>query len=101
MSADVTAYVVIVALGLATYGLRIGGYLLLARFERLNPRVEAALDAVPAAVITAIVAPVAVATGVAETIATLLTIGAALRFPVIPTLVVAALSVSLLRAAGL
>jgi len=101
MSADVTAYVVIVALGLATYGLRIGGYLLLARVERLNPRVEAALDAVPAAVITAIVAPVAVATGVAETIATLLTIGAALRFPVIPTLVVAALSVSLLRAAGL
>ena len=58
---------------------RIGGYLVLSRFERLNPRVEAALDAVPAAVITALVAPAVLATGAAETIAAIVTIVAALR----------------------
>jgi uncharacterized membrane protein len=91
----------IVLLGLATYTLRIGGYLVLARFERLNPRLEAALEAVPASVITALVAPVAFATGIAESIAALATVLAALRWPIMPTLLVAAISVSLLRAAGL
>jgi uncharacterized membrane protein len=91
----------IVLLGLATYALRVGGYLVLARFERLDPRLEAALEAVPASVITALVAPVAFATGIAESIAALATVLAALRWPIMPTLLVAALSVSLLRAAGL
>jgi uncharacterized membrane protein len=101
MSPHLSELVLILLLGAGTYAMRIGGYLLLARFERLNPRVEAALDAVPAAVITAIVAPVALATGPAEAIAAIVTIVAALRLSIMPTLLIAAITVSLLRAAGL
>ena len=50
----------------ATYVTRIGGHLVIARFSRLDPRVEAALDAVPVAVLTAIVAPAFVSGGWVE-----------------------------------
>lgn len=54
---------IILAAGVATYLTRIGGYLVLARFKNIPPRVEAALDAVPAAVLTSIVAPAAMTGG--------------------------------------
>jgi uncharacterized membrane protein len=101
MSGDVAEVLVIVTLGLVTYAMRVGGALGLARFERLNPRVEAALEAVPAAVMTAIVAPVALASGPAETVAAAATIFAALRLSIMPTLLIAAATVAVLRAAGL
>lgn len=47
---------IIAAGAVLTYLTRIGGHLVLSRFERLHFRVEAALNAVPAAVLTAIVA---------------------------------------------
>jgi uncharacterized membrane protein len=100
MSRDVAEILVIVTLGVVTYAMRIGGALVLARFERLNPRVEAALEAVPAAVMTAIVAPVALASGPAETVAAAATIFAALRLSIMPTLLIAAATVAVLRAAG-
>jgi uncharacterized membrane protein len=90
----------IVALGLGTYATRIGGHLVLSRFQKLDPRVEAALDAVPAAVMTAIVAPLALA-GPAEAIAAGVTIVAALRLPIHAVLVVGMVSVAALRAMGL
>ncbi|MEK1887674.1 MAG: AzlD domain-containing protein [Phyllobacterium sp.] len=40
-----------------TFLTRIGGHLVLSRFERIHPRVEIALNAVPAAVLTTLVAP--------------------------------------------
>jgi uncharacterized membrane protein len=101
MSPDISEYLLIVLLGVATYAMRIGGYLVLSRFERLDPRVEAALEAVPAAVLTALVAPVALATGLAETIAAAVTVVAALRLPILPTLLVGGACAALLRAAGL
>ena len=101
MSRDLLEILTIIALGVVTYAMRIGGTLVLARFGRLNPRVEAALDAVPAAVITAIVAPVALASGPAETLAAAVTTLAALRLSIMPTLVIAAATVVALRAAGL
>lgn len=91
----------IVALGLGTYVTRIAGHLVLSRFERLDPRVEAALHAVPAAVLTALVAPAVLAAGIADTIAAGVTILAAMRLPIMPTLLIAAVVVALLRAAGL
>ena len=100
MNGELAEFLLLALLGLITYAMRIGGYLVLARFERLNPRIEAALEAVPAAVITAIVAPVALATGPAETIASAVTILAALRLSIMPTLLIGAVVVSLLRAAG-
>ena len=101
MIADPMAVLLILALGVATYGTRIAGHLVLSRFEKLDPRVEAALDAVPAAVITALAAPMVLATGYAETVAAAVTILVALRLPILPTLLIAAVTVSLLRAAGL
>jgi uncharacterized membrane protein len=49
-----------------TYLTRVGGHLVLSRFERTHPRVEAALNAVPAAVLTTLVAPEAVQGGPIE-----------------------------------
>lgn len=57
---------IILAGALATYLSRIGGHLVLSRFERVHPRVEAGLNAVPAAVLTTLVAPVATTGGPAE-----------------------------------
>jgi len=84
---DWTAYGLIVTLGLVTYATRIGGHLILSRFGRLNPRLEAALDAVPAAVMTAIVAPMALATGLLESVAAAIAVLAALRLSMHATLV--------------
>ncbi len=59
--------VVIILAGAAlTYLTRIGGDLVLSRFENLHPRVEAGLNAVPAAVLTTLVAPAAMSGGPVE-----------------------------------
>ncbi len=57
---------IILAGAAVTYLSRVGGHLVLSRFERVHPRVEAALDAVPAAVLTTLVAPALVSAGPAE-----------------------------------
>ena len=57
---------IILAGAVATYLSRIGGDLVLSRFDRLHPRVEAGLNAVPPAVLTTLVAPVATTGGPAE-----------------------------------
>lgn len=60
-----TTWIIIVG-AIVTYLTRIGGYLVLSRFKRIHPRVEAALDAVPAAVLTTLVAPAAALGGPIE-----------------------------------
>lgn len=57
---------IILAAGLATYMTRCGGHLVLSRFRRISPRVQAALDAVPAAVLTTLIAPYLLKAGPAE-----------------------------------
>ena len=49
-----------------TYLARAGGHLVLSRFERIHPRVEAGLNAVPAAVLTTLFAPALLTGGPAE-----------------------------------
>lgn len=70
-----TTVLIILAAATLTYITRIGGHLILSRFQRLNPRVEAGLNAVPAAVLTTIVAPAAAGGGPAE-LAALIAAGA-------------------------
>lgn len=101
MSDTAVGIVLIVTLGLTTYATRVGGHLILSRFQRIDPRAEAALDAVPAAVLTAIVAPAALAAGPAEALAAILTGAAALRFSILTTVAVGVVTVLALRAAGL
>ena len=50
-------WLVIIFAGLVTYATRFSGYFILSRFRRIHPRVEAALEAVPAAVLVTIVLP--------------------------------------------
>lgn len=57
---------IIIAGAIATYLTRIGGHLVISRFENIHPRVEAGLNAVPAAVLTTLVAPAALGAGPAE-----------------------------------
>lgn len=57
---------IIVAGALVTYLTRVGGHIILSRFEHLHPRVETALNAVPAAVLTTLVAPAMLDAGPAE-----------------------------------
>jgi uncharacterized membrane protein len=64
-----TTLFIIIAGAVLTYLTRIGGHLVLSRFEHVPPRVEAALDAVPAAVLTTLVAPELLSAGPAEIIA--------------------------------
>ncbi|WEZ83096.1 AzlD family protein [Rhizobium sp. 32-5/1] len=48
---------IILAAALATFLTRIGGYVMIMQMKRIPPRMEAALNAVPAAVLSTLVAP--------------------------------------------
>lgn len=61
-----TTILIILAAAIATYLTRVGGHLVLSRFETVHPRVDAALNAVPAAVLTTLVAPATLTAGPAE-----------------------------------
>ena len=61
-----TTFWIIIAGAIATYLTRIGGHLVISRFDNIHPRVEAGLNAVPAAVLTTLVAPELLNAGPAE-----------------------------------
>lgn len=79
---------IILAGAVATYLTRIGGHAVLSRFAAIPPRLEAALNAVPAAVLTAIVAPYAAFYGPAEAITIVAAIILALRLPALAMLAI-------------
>lgn len=87
----------IITLAAVTYATRFGGHVILSRFKRINPRLEAALDAVPAAVITALVAPAAFMTGPAEFVGAAMAMILSFRFSMLSVVVVATSTVALLR----
>jgi uncharacterized membrane protein len=74
----------IFAAAVVTYLTRIGGYVLITKMTRIPPRVEAALNAVPAAVLTTLVAPAFFIGGWDTKIAMIVALVIGLRFP--PTL---------------
>lgn len=78
--------ILILALAVVTYLTRIGGYLVLARFDNIPAPVQAGLEAVPAAVITTLVVPPAIAAGPAEMIT--LVVAAIACFRLQPILVI-------------
>lgn len=88
----------ILAGAIATYMTRAGGYLVLSRFKSLPPRVSAALDAVPAAVLTTLFAPALVSNGPAEALTLILVALVALRFNLAIVLLAGAASIIALRA---
>lgn len=54
---DLHMVLLILTAAVVTFLTRIGGYILIVKMTRIPPRVEAALNAVPAAVLTTLVAP--------------------------------------------
>ena len=88
----------IAAMAAATYATRIFGYWLL-RHRPVSGRLAGALEAVPGAILTAIVAPMALATGPAESGAALVTVLLALRLPLILAVTGGCVAVVLLRLA--
>ncbi|HVL72463.1 MAG TPA: AzlD domain-containing protein [Beijerinckiaceae bacterium] len=98
MSLDPATFAAILIMAAVTYATRIAGLFVADRLV-LAGRVKAAFDAIPAAVLIAVVAPTAFATGWAETLAALVTALAALRLPLLATIAVGVAAVVVLRAA--
>lgn len=70
----------ILAAAALTYATRAGGYLIINRFGAIGPRLEALLNAVPIAVLGALIAPAILYGGTAERLAGLVAAMASLRF---------------------
>ena len=87
MDVSTTTWIVLAG-ALATYLTRIGGHLVLSRFRSIHPRVEAALNAVPAAVLTTLVAPPAIFNGTPETLTMLVALAVAFYLPMMGVFVV-------------
>lgn len=101
MSADLRLPIIILCAALATYLTRIGGYVLITRLKTLPPRLEAALNAVPAAVLSTLVAPAFVYGGLDVTIAMAVAVVIGLRASSLVMLLGGWLTVMALRLSGL
>jgi uncharacterized membrane protein len=72
-------WVIIILTGIVTYITRSAGYVVLSRFESLHPRVEAALEAVPGAVLITLIMPPILNNGPLEALAMLAALIASFR----------------------
>src|SRR6188508_230153 len=93
---DTTTFLAIVAMAAVTYITRIAGLFVADRLV-LTGRAKAAFDAIPPAVLVAVIAPTALTTGWAETIAAAITVLAATRLPLLATIAVGVAAVVALR----
>jgi uncharacterized membrane protein len=97
MELDPMTLLAIAGMAFATYATRTGGFALM-RFMQVKGRMKAALEAMPAAILTSVIAPSVVATGIAETLAAVVTAGAAMmRLPLISVVIIGMASVVALR----
>ena len=97
MSLDPAILLAIIGMALATYATRVSGPYLM-RGVTVKGRLKAALDAMPPAILMAVIAPTVLTTGIAETIAAAITAMAAfMRLPFIVTILIGVISVVLLR----
>ena len=88
---------IILAGAAMTYLARAGGHVVLSRFDHIHPRVEAGLNAVPAAVLTTLFAPALFNGGVPEISAMVVAGIVALRFSLMPMFIVGAIVLIALR----
>ena len=100
MSLDPATLLAIIAMALATMVTRLSGAFLV-RSLTISDRTRTALDAIPPAVLMAVIAPTALATGWAETIAASVTAVAALRLPLLACVILGVATAAIFRAAGL
>ncbi|PIP00576.1 putative membrane protein [uncultured Pleomorphomonas sp.] len=97
MTIDPVNFAAILAMGVLTYMTRILGFLIADRLPKSGP-VRVALDALPPAVLVAVIAPI-VMSGPIEAAAGLVVLVLALRLPLIATVAVGVATAALLRLA--
>ncbi|CDZ57641.1 AzlD family protein [Neorhizobium galegae] len=100
MTVDLATFVAVLAMAAATVITRLSG-LVLIRHVSLEGSRRKAIESIPPAVLMAVVAPTAFATGIAETLACAVTAFAALRLPMLVSVALGVASVAILRALGL
>lgn len=98
MTLSLPTLLAILAMGTATYLTRIAGLWVL-RHVALTPRVRSGLDAVPVAVLTAVITPTVFMTGPAEALAGLVTALAAFRLPLLAVVAIGVVAVVAARLA--
>ena len=86
----------ILLMAVSTYLTRIGGYLLL-RDRQLGPRTRAVMEAAPGCVLITVIAPHFVTREPAEMLALAITLLAAMRFSLLPVVVISVVATGLLR----
>ncbi|QWP77565.1 AzlD family protein [Lysobacter sp. K5869] len=96
MSVDPHTAATIAAMALVTYLTRIGGYLAL-RNRALGPRAVAVMDAAPGCVLIAVIAPDFVSGRPADLVALAITVFAATRWSMLPTVLIGIASAGVLR----
>jgi uncharacterized membrane protein len=98
MTLDAMTLLAIAAMAVAPAAARLSGYFLM-RVVQVEGRLKAALDALPPAILMAVIAPTVLATGFAETGAAMITALAAwFRLPLLAVLLIGVASVVALRA---
>ena len=96
MTVDPLTLAAVLAMAVVTYATRVAGLFVADRLV-LTGRAKAAFDAIPPAVLVAVIAPTALTTGWAETLAAAITVLAATRLPLLGTIGVGVAAVVLLR----
>ncbi|CEJ15116.1 Branched-chain amino acid transport protein (AzlD) [bacterium YEK0313] len=99
MNLDPITLAAILGMAAVTYACRLTGLLIADRMA-FTGRAKAAVDAIPPAVLTAVIAPTLLATGWPETVAGLVTIVAATRLSLIGTIAVGVAAIVVLRLAA-
>jgi uncharacterized membrane protein len=97
LTANADILLTILFIGISVYATRLAGYWLL-QGRKIEGRVKAALDAVPPAILMAVIAPAVFMQGNAERIAAAVTLAAAvLRVPLLLVIAIGVGSVAALR----
>jgi uncharacterized membrane protein len=96
MTLDPPTLLAILGMAAASYGCRLAGLLIADRIV-FTGRAKAAVDAIPPAVLTAVIAPTLLATGWPETLAGAVTILAATRLPLIGIVITGVVAAVLFR----
>lgn len=93
---DKLTMLTIVLMASTTYMTRVLGYLVL-RNRELSPRMMSVLESVPGCVLISVIAPAFVASNPANLLALVITLMAAMRLSILPTVLIGILAAGLLR----
>ncbi|WEV49729.1 AzlD family protein [Acinetobacter sp. ESL0695] len=91
-----TTIIAILLIAATTYLTRVLGYVVL-KNRTLTPRQKKVLDIVPGCVLISVIAPYFVSSHISDMLAIIITVFAATRFSLLPTVVISMVSTALLR----